>query len=122
MAVSEGCEIVDLAGYRAAPALLRLAGAAAATVLAVDPALLGAAGRCSARTALARHIQVYLVHVGFGIDLTTLGRAAGRDRTTLGHACAVVEDRRDDGRFDAALGVLEASLRHWAIAFAVVRP
>jgi hypothetical protein len=67
-------------------------------------------------------VQVYLVHVGFGIDLATLGRAVGRDRSTLCHGCAVVEDRRDDGGFDGALGVLEASLRRWVEVFGEARP
>jgi hypothetical protein len=120
--MSEACEIIDLAGYRAAPQLLQMAGAAAAAAMAVEPALLGAPGRGRARSALARQVQVYLVHVGFGIDLATLGRSVGRDRSTLGHACAIVEDRRDDGRFDAAMGVLEASLRRWARTFLEVRP
>jgi hypothetical protein len=122
MALAEPCEIVDLAGYRAAPLLLRIAGAAAASAFAVDPAARRGAARPNARAAaLARHIQIYLVHVGFGIDLTTLGRAVGRDRTTLRHACAAVEDRRDDGGFDAALGVLESALRRWVVAFAEPR-
>jgi hypothetical protein len=113
-------EIVDLAGYRAAPQLLRLAGAASATLFAVDPALLAAPRRCDARAALARQVQVYLVHVGFGIDLSTVGRLIGRNRSTLGHACAVVEDRRDNDGFDTALNVLEACLRRWAVTFAGV--
>lgn len=121
MALAEPCEIIDLARYRAAPLLLRLAGAAAAWVFALDRGVLGAAGRASARAALARHVQIYLVHVGFGLDLTVLGRTAGRDRATLRHACAVVEDRRDDPHFDAALAVLEAGLRRWVAAFAEPR-
>lgn len=121
MALAEPCEIVDLTRFRAAPLLLRLAGAAAASAFALDPDLLGVGGRASARTALAHHIQIYLVHVGFGLDLTILGRAAGRDRATLRHACAAVEDRRDDPRFDAVLGALEAGLRQWVATFVEAR-
>ena len=37
--------------------------------------------------------------------------AFGRDRTTAGHACAQVEDRRDDPGFDSRLQALETCLR-----------
>jgi hypothetical protein len=40
-----------------------------------------------------------------------VGQAFGRDRTTAGHACAVVEGLRDDKLFDARLEDLEACLR-----------
>jgi hypothetical protein len=33
-----------------------------------------------------------------------------RDRTTVAHACALVEDRRDDPALDAQLGYLEEAV------------
>ena len=45
--------------------------------------------------------------------IATFTKAAalcGRDRTTAAHACRVIEDRRDDPRFDAKLIALEAML------------
>ena len=33
--------------------------------------------------------------------MSEIGAAFGRDRTTVGHACNVVEDRRDDAAFEA---------------------
>jgi chromosomal replication initiation ATPase DnaA len=36
-----------------------------------------------------------------------IGVAFGRDRTTVGHACHVVEDRRDDPVFDDFVSAAE---------------
>ena len=36
-----------------------------------------------------------------------IGHAFGRDRTTVGHACHVVEDRRDDAAFDNFVSAIE---------------
>jgi len=68
----------------------------------------GTRGR--AKVALARQVAMYLAHVGCGLSLTETGRLFGRDRTTVAHACGVVEDRRDDPLFDRALDLLE-----WAV-------
>jgi chromosomal replication initiation ATPase DnaA len=66
--------------------------------------------RGRAKVALARQVAMYLAHVGCGMSLTQTGRTFGRDRTTVAHACTVIEDRRDDPLFDRALDLLE-----WAI-------
>jgi hypothetical protein len=47
-----------------------------------------------------RQIAMYVCHVVLQISLSDIGIAFGRDRTTVGHACNVVEDRRDDPAFD----------------------
>ena len=39
-----------------------------------------------------------------------VGRFFGRDRTTVSHACAVIEDLRDDPEFDAEVSRLERRL------------
>lgn len=57
--------------------------------------------------AFARQIAMYLCHVGFGISLTRVAIAFGRDRSTIAHACHLIEDRRDDKIFDAHLDTLE---------------
>jgi hypothetical protein len=57
--------------------------------------------------AFARQIAMYLAHVGFGLSMAEVGRAFGRDRTTVVHACHLIEDRRDDVRFDQMLDHLE---------------
>jgi hypothetical protein len=53
---------------------------------------------------------MYLAHVAGGLPLAEVGRLFKRDRTTVAHACAVVEDRRDDPAFDRALAILEFAL------------
>lgn len=71
---------------------------------------LGRSTRGEARVALARQIAMYLAHVGYGYSLTEVGRLFARDRTTVAHACCVVEDRRDDPVFDRTLELLECAV------------
>jgi chromosomal replication initiation ATPase DnaA len=54
---------------------------------------------------------MYLAHVGLGMNLTEVARVFARDRTTVAHACARIEDRRDAAPFDRALDLLEGALR-----------
>jgi chromosomal replication initiation ATPase DnaA len=63
------------------------------------------------RVALARQVAMYLAHVACGLTLTEVGRVFARDRTTVAHACCLVEDLRDDTAFDRSLELLEAVLR-----------
>jgi chromosomal replication initiation ATPase DnaA len=79
-------------------------------VFGVDQSDLRRVTRGRARVALARQVAMYLAHVACGLSLTETGRLFGRDRTTVAHACGVVEDRRDDPVFDRALDLLE-----WAV-------
>jgi chromosomal replication initiation ATPase DnaA len=60
--------------------------------------------------ALARQTAMYLAHVAFGLSLTDIGELFSRDRTTVAHACRVVEELRDDPVMDEALAVLETTL------------
>jgi chromosomal replication initiation ATPase DnaA len=53
---------------------------------------------------------MYLAHVVFGLSYTRVGICFGRDRTTVRHACALIEDRRDDPALELALAALEAGL------------
>ncbi len=66
--------------------------------------------RCRAGTARARQLAMYLSHVVLGRTLKEVGDAFGRDRTTVSHACALIEDMRDDAGFDAELERLEQLL------------
>jgi hypothetical protein len=54
-----------------------------------------------------RQIAMYVCHVVLQLSLTDIGIAFGRDRTTVGHACNVVEDRRDDKAYDEFLAAIE---------------
>lgn len=66
--------------------------------------------RCRLSTARARQLAMYLSHVVLGRSLTQIGDAFGRDRTTVSHACAVIEDLRDDRAFDEEVTALEHRL------------
>jgi chromosomal replication initiation ATPase DnaA len=63
------------------------------------------------RVAFARQVAMYLAHVACGLTLTEVGQIFRRDRTTVAHACNLVEDLRDDPRFDRSLELLEGVLR-----------
>lgn len=82
-------------------------GVAVAQVFGVDAAAIDAETRGRAEVALARQVAMYLAHVACGKSLTDVGRMFSRDRTTVAHACAVIEDKRDDKVFDRAIELLE---------------
>lgn len=72
-----------------------------------------ASSRRRAGVARARQLAMYLAHVVLSHSLTAVGEAFGRDRTTVSHACALIEDMRDDPAFDAAVSRLESALQSW---------
>ena len=83
---------------------------AVALVFEVDPSELGAATRRSPRAAFARQVAMYLTHVVCGLSMTEVGALFARDRTTVAHACEVVEDRRDDPELDSRVERLECAI------------
>lgn len=83
--------------------------AAVAQDFALGSAEVMAPTRRAPRVALARQVAMYLAHVGCGLDFVTVGRLFRRDRTTVSHACRVIEDRRDDAGFDRRMAALEAA-------------
>lgn len=87
-----------------------LAAAAAAAVVGVPAQTLAAPSRCRAPIAHARQLAVYLQHVALGASLSACARLFGRDRATVRHACARIEDMRDDPRFDRCATRLETAL------------
>lgn len=95
--------------------LCDVAALATAAAFAVPVGELRAETRRSSYIAFARQSAMYLAHVSFGVSLSEVGRAFGRDRTTAAHACSLVEDRRDDPAIDTVLAALEnacGALRH----------
>ncbi|KAB2919592.1 MAG: hypothetical protein F9K29_04545 [Hyphomicrobiaceae bacterium] len=72
-------------------------------------------------TAFARQVAMYLAHVACGLTLTEVGQIFARDRTTVAHACGVIEDRRDDPAFDRSLELLEGVTRFLAPGTAAFR-
>lgn len=61
--------------------------------------------------AYARQTAMYLAHIAFGMSLGRVAQAFGRDRSTVAHACRMIEDRREDGDFNDCLDRLEEFLR-----------
>lgn len=91
-------------------AVARIAETTAATIAAAPVAGLRGRHRGRRRIARARQLAMYLAHVGFGLSFSRIGICFGRDRTTVRHACALIEDRRDDPRLEFALIAVEAGL------------
>lgn len=90
---------------------------AAARVLAlvsdqrqVSRLLLLHSSRCEKSIAEARQVAMYLTHVVLRRTYAEVGDIFGRDRTTVSHACARVEDLRDLPDFDAELARLETAI------------
>ena len=77
--------------------------------VAVDD--LAAPTRGNAHIARARQVLMYLAHVGCRLTLTQVGKMFRRDRTTVAHACQVVEDCREDLEFDRAVELLEQTVQ-----------
>ena len=67
--------------------------------------------RNGVEAARARQVAMYLAHTGLSWPLGRVALAFGRDRSTVAHACAKVEDWRDDAVIDARLVELEACLQ-----------
>ncbi len=89
----------------------RLAQHAVSFVFNLPVEEIAAPTRRSKRAAFARQAAMYLMHVAFGLSLARVAQAFGRDRTTVAHACHLIEDRREDPDLDARLDDLETFLR-----------
>ena len=83
---------------------------AVAAVFDVEIGDLRAPTRSSPQAAFARQVAMYLAHVVCGLNLTAVGALFQRDRTTVAHACGVVEDRRDDPDARARIEHLEQAV------------
>lgn len=66
--------------------------------------------RGKAEQALARQTAMYLIHVCLGRTYTSVGRFFGRDRTTVAHACRLIEDLRESPEHDLTLNLIEGAI------------
>ena len=64
--------------------------------------------RGSGSAAQTRQLAMYLVHVLLRRPQEVVGELFGRDRTTVSHACAVIESLRDDRALDREIQRIEA--------------
>lgn len=59
----------------------------------------------------ARQLAMYLVHTLLSRTYQEVGVLFDRDRTTVSHACARIEDQREDkSRFEREVGAIEAAV------------
>ncbi|MDX2235159.1 MAG: helix-turn-helix domain-containing protein [Hyphomonadaceae bacterium] len=72
--------------------------------------------RGQAAAAAARQVAMYLLATAHEMSLTQVAASIGRDRSTVAHGLRVVEDRREDPRFDSWLQHLEDAVRLAAAA------
>ena len=94
-----------------APLARQLLEQAVSHAFMVDSADLWSVTRGCPRAAFARQVAMYLAHVAWGLTLTEVGQVFTRDRTTVAHACSLIEDLRDDRVLDRSLELLEGALR-----------
>jgi hypothetical protein len=66
--------------------------------------------RGKADICLARQIAMYLLHTVFSCPYHEVAEFFRRDRTTVSHACKLVEDLRDEPEFDRQMERMEAFL------------
>lgn len=76
--------------------------------VSLESMLMPSRGR--AEIASARQLAMYLAHVVLSQPVTVVAGAFGRHWSTVGYACAAIEDQRDDPDFDEAVSRLEAML------------
>jgi hypothetical protein len=91
-------------------ARVRQVEACVASVFGVPHESLRASTRGKADVARARQVAMYLCHTVLGFSLTKVGDQFERDRTTVGHACRLVEDLRDRLVFDDQIAYLERAV------------
>lgn len=66
--------------------------------------------------ARVRQIGMYIANVVLGINMTMIGQGFGRNKSTVIHACHLIEDMRDDEEFNLLVARLEA-ITHAAFKF-----
>jgi chromosomal replication initiation ATPase DnaA len=77
----------------------------------ISPLLLLHPSRCDAPVAEARQLAMYLLHVILQRNYAAIGASFRRDRTTVAHACAHIEDLRDEPGFEREVTALEGQLK-----------
>lgn len=92
-----------------------LAGALVAYALGLRAEAVIGPGRGTPVEARARHIAMYLTYTGCEMSLARVARAFGRDRSTVAHACQLIEEYREDPDFDTWVDQLATGLRSVAL-------
>lgn len=61
----------------------------------------------------ARGIIMYILHTVMEYSMTSAGCCVGRDRTTVRHQCALIEDLRSKPVWDAKVEAVEEALKEF---------
>ncbi|MGB7433676.1 MAG: helix-turn-helix domain-containing protein, partial [Ahrensia sp.] len=64
--------------------------------------------RARKNAARVRQVGMYALNVGLGMKMGDIALGFSRDRSTVIHACHLIEDMRDDPDFDAVVCRVEA--------------
>jgi len=64
-------------------------------------------GRACLEVTRIRQVAMYVAHVTLHLTMKEVGMGFGRDRTTVLHACHLIEDLRDDIEFDRMVVMTE---------------
>lgn len=88
----------------------RLAVAASALAFGVPYVDVFAPRRLASSDIFLRQMSMYLLNTVYGFNLSRVARIFERDRTTVRHACQLIEDQRDSPAFDSLLIDLETFL------------
>jgi len=72
---------------------------------------LRAPGRSTRAVARVRQIGMYVAHVTLGLRMVEIAAGFGRDKSTVVHACHLIEDLRDDEEFNVVVAKAEEVTR-----------
>ncbi|MEP7457005.1 helix-turn-helix domain-containing protein [Phyllobacterium sp. SB3] len=107
LVVAQACEAIDERPFRTCDHVLDILSA----FFNISGRDLRSHSRCERAVARVRQIGMYVVHVTLGMSMTEVGRAFGRDRSTVAHACHLIEDMREDQDFDRIVQTVETVVR-----------
>ncbi len=85
-------------------------GAVVSSIFKISKDQIFSPERGKASVAFARQTAMYLTHITCGHSYTDIGCFFGRDRTTVSHACQLIEDKREDPDIDWSLDLMEHSI------------
>lgn len=72
---------------------------------------LRSAERGNNHVARIRQFGMYIAHTMFGLSMSEVANAFGRERTTVKHACHLIEDMRENEKFDRNVSDFEYLVR-----------
>ena len=89
------------------PVHCQFAAIVAAIILQVNIVTLISSRLKKNRGTYARRVAMYLAHTKLSINLNEIGRFFSRHKSTVSQSCAIIEDLRDDQKFDEKLEQME---------------